>query len=53
MWELTPRQITGFIQLLYRRELAERSAELGITALGAQGKDTSINKQIEEWEAES
>ena len=53
MWNLTPRQITGFIQLLYRRELAERSAELGVTALGAQGEGKAISKQIEEWEAES
>jgi hypothetical protein len=50
---MTPRQLGAYVELAYHRGIADRAADLSVTALGAQGSGDGINAQLKEWEAES
>jgi hypothetical protein len=45
---LTPRQIAAYIEFGERLDRMERANDLAITAIGAQGDKTAIEKAIKE-----
>lgn len=48
---LTPRQIAAWLELTGRVDRIERANQLVISAVGAQGDKTSIDKVLKELDA--
>jgi hypothetical protein len=49
VWSYTPRQLHGFVALARRRRLTELRENLVVSALGAQGDDGAVERQLREW----
>lgn len=50
VWNYTPRQIAAWLEVGHARHRAEAGERLMIAAMGAQGKNETITKQLREWE---